>query len=506
MSETFPTFYGDLSTTKFVKDGTARATTPKKGERVQRQSHGRVAWGGYIAPNPCGSYRPMDGVATSDCSFPYWHMLLWGIEPVYRLMLQQQTIALARYIVTGPVRASTWDMTWDDEISKDDPAIQWVKDNILPLRRKVMRDAIRAVDYGWQPFAVSWEIRDGLYIPNLEPLLPDTTLVLKDGNKFAGLENQPEKGETVKFGAMESWAPALDAEAGYAYGRSRLENVRTTAWAPWLNTALRMRELEGKISGIIPIVSHPPGGYQDDDGNSVNYATEANTILSELPQGRGVRIETALDVAQLLEHPEFAAKLAELKLFDVDFLDAGSVTPAVSGFISLLEYWDKQLFRGMLRPERAGLEAVAAGSRADSEQHTETGAADSEAIDADLTESFDEHVVRTALRLNFGEEKARRIHVISTPLLKWKQQVFREMLTRLVSIPDIAISVAKSLDMSAIFSQMSLPELKSFVMETIEKPPAPPTDSGLKPSNGNGRMNRADMEQFAAVLSEHFSH
>jgi hypothetical protein len=67
-------------------------------------------------------------------------------------------------------------------------------------------------------------------------------------------------------------------------------------------------------------------------------------------------------------------------------------------------------------------------------------------------------VVRTALRLNFGEELARRIHVISTPLLKWKQQVFREMLTRLVSIPDIAVSVAKSLDMDAMFSQMSLPQ------------------------------------------------
>jgi hypothetical protein len=302
---------------------------------------------------------------------------------------------------------------------------------------------------------------------------------------------------------MESWAPALDSEAGYAYGRSRLENIRTTAWAPWLNTVLRMRELEGKISGIIPIVTHPPDGYVDDDGTAVDYATEANTILQELPQGRGVRISTALPVSTLLENPEFAAELAKLKLFDVQFLEAGSVSPAVIGFISLLEYWDKQLFRGMLRPERAGLESVKAGSRADSETHTETGAADSEAIDADLTDSFDEHVVRTALRLNFGEDKARRIHVISTPLQQWKKQIFRELITRLVSIPDLAISIAKALDMDAMLSQLSLPAKKDFVFEAMEKE-KPPEDSGLN-SNGTGKVKEQDAEKIAARLHGAFN-
>lgn len=506
--------WGDLTNTKFVKDGNAAraAAVPRTSQPIRRQQHGSVAnggWCGYTSPTPCGSYRAVDGAAitTSECGYPYWSMLLWGTEPVYRLMLQQQTIALARYIVTGPVRASAWDMTWDDSIDKADPAIRWVKDNILPLRRKVIRDAIRAVDYGWQPFAVTWEIRDGMYVPDVRPLLPDATTVLQDkSGKFAGVENQGENGQSVRLSDLESWAPALDAEAGYAYGRSRLENVRTTAWAPWLNTVMRMRELEGKIAGIIPIVSHAPNGYVNDDGTAVNYSDEANTVLQELPQGRGVRLEALFDPREILNSgtPELADKLAKLKVIDIDFLDAGSVSPAITGVISLLEYWDKQLFRGMLRPERSGLEAVAAGSRADSEQHTETGAADSEAIDADLTESFDEHVVRTALRLNFGEEKARRIHVIGSPLQQWKKQVFREMLTRLVSIPDIAISVAKALDMSAMFSQMSLPEAKAFVMEVIKEAPKPPADSGLKPASANGN-GEAGVNRLAALLHEHFS-
>lgn len=504
--------YGDLSNTKFLRDGTpARATAvPRQGDRAKRQSHGRVSgWGAYVPPSACGAYRAVDGAATTTqaCAYPYWSMLLWGVEPVYRLMRNQPTLSLARYIVTGPILASPWDVTWSDNIDKGDPAIRWVKDNVLPLRRNVMRDAVRCVDYGWQPFVLPWAMRDGKLAFGVRPVLPDATTVLQDDNgRFAGIENTGVTGGPDRFNDLESWAPSLDGEAGYAYGRSRFENVRDTAWAGWLNTVVRARELETKISGIIPIVTHPPGGYEDDDGNHVNYATEANTILQELPQGHGVRLETALDVAQLLENPELAKELAKLRLFDVQFLDAGPVAQAVVGFISQLEYWDKNLFRGMLRGERAGLEAVSAGSRADSEQHSMMGAADSESIDADLTEQFDEGPKATALRLNFGELQAREIRVISTPLQEWKQKVFRELIVRLVSIPELAVDVAKSLDVDAMLSQLSLPQLKAFVVEAALEKKEPGSGANGSPANGSSNGNgRANGEAATKAAAEHLA-
>jgi hypothetical protein len=491
MSRTYG--YGDITGTQFVKDGTpARVTaTPRQGDRARRQG-GRASAGIYSYPSATGCYRSVDGasggIAYSErAAYPYWQMMLWGHEPVYRLMMAHPTIALARYVVTGPVRASSWDWTGPDGSQKTDPPARWLADNILPLRRKVMRDAIRCIDYGWQPFSVIWTIRDGMYVPDVRPLLPDSTDVLQDEyGRFAGLENHGEnESKPTKFNDLESWAPTLDAEAGYAYGRSRFENIRTTAWANWLDVAMKAAQLQQKISGIVPIVTHPPNGYEDEDGEFVDFQTAAQTILSELPNGRGVSIEAALDVKQILgDHPEIAGELSKLKLFDVQFLDAGSVSPAVQGFISTLEYWDKLLFRGMLRGERSGLEAVAAGSRADSEQHTDTGVADSEAIDADLTEQFDERVVRTALRLNFGEDVARQYHVISTPLLKWKQQVFRNLLERLVSVPSLAIDVAKALDMPAIFAQMSLPTLKEQFSATPLPTPGANGQANGKPANG----------------------
>jgi hypothetical protein len=426
--------------------------------------------------------------ASTQCDYPYWHMMLWGHEPVYRIIRAIPTAALARYIVLGPIRASLFNYkapTRDDNA----PPTKWLKDVILPLRRKWF-EALRAYDYGWQPFVTPWRIEDGVYKPDLRPVLPDTTTVYQsvDG-EFAGIRNQGADGEPRDFNNLESWAPTLDAEAGYAYGRSRYENIRETAVPEWFEVITRLKRLRAKVSDIIPMISHPPGTYHDDDtGEDINFAEAADSMLANLPLGVGVRTETALTVEQLLGNPEFAAKLAELDLFRIKLLDAGTSTQGIAGLIQNLEYLDKLIFRGSLRPERAGLEAVQAGSRADSEQHTETGAGDSEDIDGELTSSFNEVVVKPGLRMNFGDAAAEAYGVISSPLLKWKQQVFRELLTRLVSIPELAHDVAGALDMDDMIDQMNLPRLKAFVLSALQEKKAelpagkngkPPTDKAI---------------------------
>jgi hypothetical protein len=436
---------------------------------------------------------------TSGCAFPYWHMAFYGSEPYYRIIRQIPTVALIRYIVLGPIRASLFNYkapTRDD----NSPPTKWLKDAILPLRRKWL-ECLRSWDYGWQPMVTPWTIKDGLYVPDLRPVLPDNTAVLQNEfGEFAGIENTGVDGKTRTFNNLESWAPTLDAEAGYAYGASRLENIRWTAVPEWLETIVRLKRLRGKVSDIIPMISHPPGSYVDEDtGERIDFAEEAENILNSLPLGVGVRTETALTVGQLLGNPEFAAKLAELDLFRIKLLDAGSSAQSITGMVQNLEYIDKLFARGLLRPERSALEAVAAGSRADSEQHTETGAGDSEDIDGELTASFNEVVVKTGLRLNFGDKAAEQYAVISSTLLKWKQQVFREILTRLVSIPEIAHSVAATLDMDDMIDQMNLPRLQAFVLEALQekKEELPPGKDGKPPTDAQTKQLA---EAFSAFL------
>lgn len=482
------------STDKPTEEARAAGETasPRK-KAVLKQPSGSVAWGpsagtavGCWPSHYCPTTTERDGT----CEYPYWQMLCWGAPPVYRLMRNHPTIALARSTVVGPVIGSAWDLDWDDDANER--AIEWVTNEILPLRRSVMRDAVRTVDYGYQPFAIPWEMKDGMMVPRVRALLPDITTILEDKHgDFAGVRNGSQT-----FNNLESWVPALDGEAGYKYGRSRYENIRDTGWAGWLDTMVRAKNLESKLSGIIPIVMHPPGGSEDEDGNQVRFRDSAVTALRELYNGVGVALETIPFLPEdIMDEP----KLANMPLFKVDFLDAGSVSPAMIGFIAKLEYWDKLLFRGLLRGERTGLEAVSAGSRADSEQHTDTGTADSEEVDAELTSQF-QAVVNTALRLNFPGQEGK-IRLKAAPLLKRKLQVFRELMSRLVSVPELAVEVARSLDMDAIFAQMSLPQLRKFTveaaMESMNNDPVNSTKGDPK----REQKTREGAEKVADILS-----
>jgi hypothetical protein len=453
-----------------------RNDTPREGDRVKRQGAPRTASAASSCYPVCGSYETSSGRTVYECDFPYWHMLLWGTEPVYRLIASHPTVALARSIVLEPVIASTWDVTWTD-LPDEHPAIKWTEDVILPMRREVMREAVRAFDFGYQPFAVVWEIVEGRYVPHTKPLLPESTTILEDkyGN-FAGVKNVGEgtysdKNE-ITLNNLESWVPALDGEAGYKYGRSRYENIRSTAWANWLETLVRVNQLQNKLSGIIPIVRHSPDGYIDDDGEAVNFSTGGDTLLAALPRAEGVRIERAMSVSELLkehgDHPHID-KLIAASDIDVTFYDAGNVSQALPGFIAKLEYLDKLLFRGTLRPERAGLEAVAAGSRADSEQHTASGAPDSESIDANLTASYNAGPYYTAIRLNFGEDVARRIRLLSGPLQERKQAASWKFLDRAMSSdPEVATAMAMTADVDAMFTQSNIPSVGKFAA-SLEK-------------------------------------
>lgn len=489
-------FYPNYQLNRITEVPGARVVNgkPREGERVRRQNVARVAASSALT-SVCGSYSERSIDSATPCDYPYWHMMLWGTEPVYRLIRSDPTVSLARYIVLGPVVESTWDITWADGFPESHPAIQWTKDVILPMRRCIMREAVRCFDFGYQPFAIRWEIEDGKYVPYPRPLLPESTTILEDerGN-FAGVKNQGE-GKEVTLNNLESWVPSLDGEAGYKYGRSRYENIRTTAWANWLETLVRMNALQNKLSGIIPIVETSPDGYIDDDGNAVNFSTEGNTLLENLQRANGVRIERAMSVSETLkehaDHPHIDKLIAAADI-GLRFYDAGNVSQALPGFIQKLEYLDKLKFRGVLRPERAGLEAVAAGSRADSEQHTATGAADSESIDADLTESFDKGPYYTALRLNFGEDVAKRLHLVASPLQERKQAIFWKFLDRVMSSdPDVATAVSQIGDVDAILSQVYLPTLKKKFADVLaqvkkesreakqkqtEKPAVPPQD------------------------------
>src|SRR5690348_15884929 len=104
-------------------------------------------------------------------------------------MLQCYKLRLARATATAPVIASGWTYEADDGAPSD--VLPMVQKCFERHRPAFISDAIRCVDYGWQPFEVVWDVQGGYWtIGRLKPLLVDLTTILTDphGN-ITGLRN-----------------------------------------------------------------------------------------------------------------------------------------------------------------------------------------------------------------------------------------------------------------------------------------------------------------------------
>jgi hypothetical protein len=474
--------------------------TPREGEQTRRQrpvSGGNsLAWAGKRT-SPIIGGTGMDGATTSLMvghgggaaagadTAALWQQLARPTYSTYRLMRTHPTIALVRSMIMAPVISSTWSA----EPAREGVPEAWVKyvnETFIPHRRKFVTEALRALDFGHYKFELVWKYdgEAGAWVyEKLKPLAVDNNAVLLDrAGNFAGIRPAGED----DLGTQKSWAFTLDGEAGGILGRPRLENIRSTAWVDWLDCAWRNKKLREKISGIIPIFYHPPGGFDDPEtGAFVSYQQACREAAEALMRGDYATIEhLGFNPDDLRNNPD----LVKAGLIALDFYDAGNVATAQTGMLENLEYDDRQIFRGMLRPERQGLEARS-GTRADAETHTDTGNEEGETLTNDLDESVSEGPVSEALAVNFGELARGKVRVKTAPLVNQKAARAERIVLALVKA-GMGEAFARSLPIDAMLESMELPVRVAFVAKMGKKPEG--NSSGDNPEGGGDNSDNAD--------------
>lgn len=146
----------------------------------------------------------------------------------YRTMRNNPTIALARMIATAPIKAAPW--TFTAQKGGTDEMVKFVQDALDPLAAQYIKDACRALDYGNQSFERVWEPVSGRWVyKQLKALRPELTEILVyQGGEYAGVRQG-----NIDLLDKKAFTFSYDAEYGNWYGRSRNENVRTTAYSLW---------------------------------------------------------------------------------------------------------------------------------------------------------------------------------------------------------------------------------------------------------------------------------
>jgi hypothetical protein len=383
-----------------------------------------------------------------------------GTYETYRRMSGHPTIALARSIVLSPVYRNAWGWTKRPDVPQE--WADFAQQTITPLRPRLVRDGLRALDYGWFGGEIVWEEQGGrLCISRVKPLLPDVTSILTDdGGTFVGLENRPSGSSVIlRAGEGKAFLYTNDGEADNLYGRSRHENVRHQAWGPSLQVAERLGQYLKKVAGLVIQLHYPEGTSRDAAGAERSNDFLAQQILDAVAQGRSVRLPNLFaSVVADGSDPrslESAALLAGKSQWVLSAFEAGAADHA-AGLLATLAYLDKLMFRGWLRPERVGLEATH-GTRADAAVHTDTGLLDSELIDLDFAFAVSQQLVNPLLVANFGPAARDAVAIEPNPLADDSTQTNRQVIAALLSNSELGKTVADKIDVNALLADLAVP-------------------------------------------------
>jgi hypothetical protein len=373
-----------------------------------------------------------------------------GTYETYRRISAHPTAALVWSIVTAPIVANSWRWKKTRENAPDE-WLNFAQQTIEPLRQSLVRDSLRALEFGWAGFEKVWHVRRGRRVlTKLKPLLWDCTEILVDehGNP-AGLINRPPGQAPTILTQGKYFLYTCDAEAGNPYGRSRHENIRQV-WAECEQIRQRLAQYLRKVSGIVVQLHYPEGTSRDSAGAERPNQWLGQQVLDAVSAGKSVMFPNGFAAGEDLRG---AFDLAGKSSWQLSAFESSGADHA-PGMKEVLEYYDALIFRGWMRPERTGLESRH-GSRADAKQHTDTATLDSELIDRDLAEAINRDVVDEVLAFNFGPSARGAVAIEPAPIETDWVDALRVILGKLIASKDA--DAGAKIDVGALLDQLAVP-------------------------------------------------
>jgi hypothetical protein len=530
----------DPSTPSLPSPGSGPVTPPPVGSATAAQSI-NFPFGVGNDGRPFG-YGPGSlplgpgGTLNNPLNFPGWPRSYPGSTWVYDWMLRHPRIQQARSVVFDPILASTW--AWECEKGAE-KAKDTIAKNWNALRPTFVPDALRAIDYGCAKFEPVWNLdEDGLWvITEMKALDMDRAGVWADyGGTFTGfsVNLRPDlddaarqrlgidaSGPNLPAARGKAWLFTHDKKNGFLHGRSRLENLRETAWAPWLTVAQQLILLGGKISGRQAYGMVPPGGYTDPATNTTRtYLQDMIDATTAFMEGKCpvfTNLTAEAEDSSGYVDPVLKAKLASETIVKFGLLDFGNNAAAVQHMLAQLMHYEDLMFAGMLRSSRTGMQSQH-GSRADSEQHTDTGVIDSQII-ADSIPAQAQCLIDYQAKLNFNLPPGS-VRIKQSPLIDREAQAANNLMNTMCQAnKDVAAAVARKIDWEKQFVAAKIPtvegiDVAKLLQEAADKPVPEPFGAGNKPGdvppggakpgkNGNGRtqMDRMAADRLVSYLN-----
>jgi len=377
-----------------------------------------------------------------------------GTIQTYRKMRSNPTIAMARVAATAPVKKA--EVSVGSTSDADPRWKEFIEKNIIPKWSWIRNQSLFALDYGNQPFEKIFDLNEDrlIVLKKLKPLLAEKTKILveKETGAFAGL-----KQDKVTLPPEKSYCYVNDSEAGSFFGRARHENCRFE-WSQWKDTAIRMGDYGRKVSGVIPIILYPEGESDDAQGSATSNFELAESMLRNLgSKMKGIAIpnQFAKWSDDLIRN---GVDLEQLRPWIISFLEPKGQHGA--DFVKQLGYWDKNLVRGWLMPERAVVEGEH-GTKAEAVAHIDVALTVAEELLEDLVRCVNWYIVDQLLVINFGEQARGQVFLEHGPLVDADKLFIRKLIEKVLGNAGGFELLIDVLDIDSMIDQSGLPRSES---------------------------------------------
>ena len=412
-------------------------------------------------------------VAATRCALP-------GLAPcpaptydTYRMMRSNPTIAIARAAMFAPVKAVEW--TYEAKDGVPDERVEFIQQQFDDLKAQMVKDVLRSVEYGWQPFERVYGVKDGRYVlARAKPLLPDDTEPVVDPETLTvlGVENGK-----VKLDLRQAAIFTYDAEGDDPYGRSVYENIRCEAWWPWRDAAAKLAQYATKGAGVIPMIRYPLGQSQDENGSQTDNSEIAAQTLRALGGGNGVAVPNIWD-PRFDDIARSGASVQDMMAWQISFLETRSGVGAE--LIDTMRHYEKLLVRGLYQPERSILEGQF-GTKADAGSHGDLGLLMATELVEWVSREINRLFVDPLLVLNYGNDARGSVYIKAAPIRDDDREFIKNLTGQVLTAnPDMLLAVA---DFDAMLDATGVPKSAEVVDVATATNPAAVPGQAPRPDN-----------------------
>jgi hypothetical protein len=499
-----------------ARDARPRGDDERTG--AQRDPWGNPAYGGgvgYVAAN-------LPGHADAPP----------GTEEVYRAMDADPVVAAVQSRLVGKVGSAPWSVRSKE--GTEDARVKTVQQALTPLWPDLIACLVYATSMGRSAFEVVWERRpidvgadaseaDEENADNSDDagaqakavrrvierripvkfkyLLPEITTPLVDARgEVVGLrQTDPATARDIDLYGANKLYFVFDAVRGGIYGRSLHENIRVSAWWPWVQAIATGTAIDARPAGRQFTVKGPPGGEE-----------KAREIAEALKLGKSVFMENFLaalapDKVRAMT-PDQIKALAGVSAFQIDQYDLMDFGPASEANREKLRALDDYKCLGWHESPRAVLEGRH-GTKAEAESHAAEGNAFKNRLYADICGALSRGPVNDILRENFGPGAADTVWLEAGPIGDVHAEADWKFIDAALADPGVRGQLLRQVDIDAIVDRRGIPKLEGvIILEEPEPQPRPDPFGGMSDDddddesppagvNGNGGNGRlAELE------------